>query len=236
MEWSDQAIVLSSRRHGENGAILSVLSAMHGRHAGLVRGGGGRRGNSLLQPGNLLNVTWKARLAEQLGVFSWEPIQSFSALWLDDSKRLAAIASMASLADAVLLEREPCVASWQAFLAFLSGLDQDDWLVRYVTWEMTLLDDLGFGLDLSCCAASGTTEDLIYVSPKSGCAVSRKEGAPYHDRLLPLPAFLLHKGAADVGEILAGLRLTSYFLERHVLEGGKMAPPARTRFITRLEA
>lgn len=236
MEWSDQAIVLSSRRHGESGAILSVLSAMHGRHAGLVRGGGGRRGNSALQPGNLLNVTWKARLAEQLGVFSWEPMQSYSALWLDDSKRLAAIASMASLADAVLLEREPCTLSYRALMAFLSGLDRDDWLVRYVVWELILLDDLGFGLDLTRCAASGTTEDLIYVSPKSGCAVSREAGSPYHDRLLPLPAFLLHNGAASVGEILAGLRLTSYFLERHVLDGGKTTPPARQRFIARLEA
>lgn len=237
MEWSDTAIVLSARRHGESSAIMSVLSAAHGRHSGLVRGGAGRRAQGVLQPGNRVSLVWRARLAEHLGTFTWEPLEPLGTRWLDDAARLAAIASACALTEMLLPEREPHGGVHDALAAWLTAIGGPDWQSLYVRWELGLLADLGFGLDLSRCAVTGRNDQLIYVSPKSGAAVSASAGEPYRDRLLPLPPFLLSGDDGTPAEIADGLRLTGYFLERHLLgPQGKRPPPARMRFIARIAA
>lgn len=235
MEWSDEAVVLSARRHGETSVVLSVLTRDHGRHAGLVRGGAGRRQRGVLQPGNRLSVTWRARLEEHLGAFTVESIASGSAQWLDDPGRLAALSAACAIADASLPEREPCKPVFNRLIKFFDKLAEKDWPVAYVRWELDLLGDLGFGLDLSACAATGQNDALAYVSPRSGRAVSRAAGEPYRDRLLPLPGFLIGTAAPEAGDVHAGMRLTGYFLERHLFTPqGRGLPDARERLVARL--
>ncbi len=239
MEWHDEALVLSVRKHGETAAVASLLTLGHGRRLGLVRGGQSRRRQGLLQPGNLVAAGWRARLPEHLGTFTLEPRRDFAALALEDPGRLAALAAMAAVLDEALPEHDPQPRAFADGLALLEALaappgggDPIGWLAAYVCWELALLRILGFGLDLGSCAATGATADLVYVSPRSGRAVSAAAGAPYHDRLLPLPAFLHADDAAPAGadDIVAGLRLTGYFLERHhyAAHGGK-PPAARAR-------
>jgi DNA repair protein RecO (recombination protein O) len=236
MEWSDDGIVLSARKHGESAAILSVLTAEHGRHAGLVHGGAGSRMRGVLEPGNRVHVRWRARLEEHLGSFECDMVANVSAGLLDDPLRLAALQSVCAVAEAALPERERHTAVYAGLLDLLMAFDGGAWRGRYVRWELALLADLGFGLDLSQCAATGRNDDLAFVSPKSGRAVSASAGEPYRDRLLPLPDFLLTAGREPgVGEVSAGLALTGYFLARHVLAPhGKTLPPARGRLLARL--
>lgn len=216
MEWRDEGIILAVRPHGETSAIAEILTQGHGRCLGLVRGGRGRRLRPLLQPGNHVACTWHARLEEHLGHFVLEPLHLQAGLIIDEPLRLLGVTSLTALAQ-LLPEREPHPRLFSALQVVLAAIDQDHvWPALLVRWELGLLDELGFGLDLSACAATGQEADLIYVSPKSGRAVSREAGLPYHQRLFLLPAFLRgeeHGGAADVME---GLRLTGYFLERHV--------------------
>jgi DNA repair protein RecO (recombination protein O) len=236
MQWQDEGIVLAARRHGEHGLVVQLLTRDHGRHAGLVRGGQGPRLRAVYQTGNHLAVTWKARLAEHLGGFAGETLSGHAARLIEDGARLACLAAAAALAETALAEREPQRRIYDGLLALLEALDRDQgWAVAYVGWELALLTELGFGLDLTRCAATGETADLVYVSPKSGQAVSAAAGAPYRDRLLPLPRFL--RAGADVAapqaaEIVDGLALTGYFLGRRVFvdDAGKM-PPARSRFV-----
>ncbi len=238
MEWSDDGIVLSARKHGESAAILSVLTAEHGRHAGLVRGGMGSRMRGMLEPGNRVRVTWRARLEEHLGSFvQCDMVANVSAGLLDDPLRLAALQSVCAVAEAALPERERHAAVYAGLLALLDAFRCDAWAGQYVRWELALLADLGFGLDLSQCAATGRNDDLAFVSPKSGRAVSASAGEPYRDRLLALPDFLLGEGREPgLGEVVAGLALTGHFLDRHVLAPhGKTLPPARGRLLDRLE-
>lgn len=236
MEWSDEGVVLSARRHGETSAILSLLTHGHGRHAGLVRGGAGKRQRGALQPGNLVSVTWRARLEDHLGAFAVEPLSSASAQWLDDPGRLAALSAACAVADATLPEREPCPHIFKDLRAFLDVLSQPDWAAAYVRWELALLGDLGFGLDLTACAATGRNDGLAYVSPKSGRAVSLSAGEPYRDRLLPLPGFLIGGEPAPRAAVCAGMRLTGYFLDRHLFRPqGRRLPDARDRLARRLE-
>jgi DNA repair protein RecO (recombination protein O) len=235
MEWSEEGIVLAARRHGESALIVQLLTREHGRHLGLVRGGQGPKLRGVYQTGNRLAVTWKARLAEHLGHLSGELLRGPAASFLDDPARLACLSAAAALAESTLPEREPHPRAFASLSALLDSLVADEaWAVRYAEWELTLLAELGFGLDLSRCAATGETEDLIYVSPKSGHAVSAKAGAPYRGRLLALPRFLLPGSNAEASpaDVLDALALADHFLERRVFAPhDRKMPAARTRFV-----
>jgi DNA repair protein RecO (recombination protein O) len=240
MQWENEGIVLGARRHGESGLIVQLLTRSRGRHAGLVRGGQGRKLRAVFETGNRIAATWKARLAEHLGAMTGELLASHAARIIEDPARLACLAAATSLAEAALPEREPHPRAFDGLETLLGALDADHgWAVGYVEWELILLAELGFGLDLSRCTATGETADLVYVSPKSGHAVSAKAGEPYRDKLLRLPAFLLPGvGAAPPSppEALDGLRLTGYFLDHRVFAPhGREMPPARARFVDVLE-
>jgi DNA repair protein RecO (recombination protein O) len=236
MDWSDEAIFLSAKPLGEANAVAELFTLGHGRHLGLVRGGRSRRMRPLLQPGNLLRATWRARLAEHLGGFNVELLEAHAARVLDDQLALAAIGSMTSLAK-LLPERDPHPALYAATLECFRNLAEEQvWLPLLVRWELQLLQELGFGLDLSECAATGGDADLAYVSPRSGRAVSREAGEPYGNKLFKLPAFLLEDAAQPaIADVLAGLALTGHFLERDVLAPNSLPmPQARARLIALL--
>lgn len=246
MEWHDDGIILSVRKHGETAVIVSLLTREHGRHLGLVRGGQSRRRQGLLQPGNVVAAGWRARLAEHLGTLTLEPRRDLAAGVLDDAGRLMALAAMTALLESTLAEQDPQPAVFGASLLLaeiLAGGEADEeqapprWLAAYVRWELALLRELGFGLDLGSCAATGTTENLVYVSPRSGRAVSAAAGEPWRDRLLALPGFLARPDGdpSDMAEVLAGLRLTGHFLERHHFASEvRRSPAARERLIAAL--
>lgn len=241
MEWRDPAIVLSARRHGDSSLVVSLLTSGHGRHAGLAKGGAGKAARGLFQPGNVLLATWKARLEDQLGVWSCELLEANAAAVLGDPGRLAALASVCALAEAALPEREAHPAVYDATLALMGVLSADEagtaWAEATVRWEMMLLAEMGFGLDLTACAATGATEELVWVSPRTGRAVSAAAGAPYRDRLLPLPGFLTGEAEASPAALRQGFALTGFFLERHVLaQAGRPMPPARQRLVDRMGA
>ena len=235
MEWHDEGFVLAVRRHGESDIVLSLLTREHGRHAGLVKGGGGRRGGGLYQTGNRLAAGWRGRLPEHLGHYACEPLSQAAAALLDDALRLAALTSAAAVAEGTMPEREPHPRAFDGFAQLIDGLLAAegvlDWAAGYVRWELDLLADLGFGLDLASCAVSGATTDLAYVSPASGRAVAEQAAGPWRDRLLPLPAFLPGGAVADLPAIRQGLALTGAFLERHALH---QMPAARARLLARL--
>ena len=239
MDWTDQGIVLGRRRHGESAAVVTLLTREHGRHAGLVRGGSGKRGSALYQTGNLLQAHWRARLAEHLGTLTAELTDGIAARALDDPLRLAAVTAATALLDAALPEREPHPQLFDATLALLrtvaSATDTSAWGADYARWEVQCLADMGFGLDLGSCAATGVSEGLAYVSPRTGRAVSGEAGTPYKDKLFALPPFLAAPGVAgDAAGIAAALRMTGHFLERHVLgPHDRKLPPARMRFVDR---
>jgi DNA repair protein RecO (recombination protein O) len=235
MDWIDRGIVLSARRHGESSVILSLLTETRGRHAGVVRGGQSRRNRGILEQGNLVSAAWRARLEEHLGNLTVELVTGHAARLMDRPDRLAALSAVCATLDECLAERDPHPELFAATLALVEALDGDGWAERFVAWEMGLLAEMGFGLDLSCCAATGVTEDLCYVSPRTGRAVSREAAAPYKDRLLSLPGFLIGAGPAGPPDILEGLALTGYFLERHVFAPqGARLPDARERLVDSL--
>lgn len=236
MDWTDDGIVLSAKKHGETSAIVTLLTPGHGRHLGLVRGGAGKRARGLLQPGNLLKARWQARLSEHLGTFRCELTEAFAASVLRDRLKLAGLSAACAMADGSLAEREPQQKVFDGLLAFLGAFEDRDWPSAYVKWELGLLGELGFGLDLTACAATGESDNLIYVSPKSGRAVSQAAGEPYKSSLLALPEFLLRPGAAGTPEdILAGFKLTGFFLERNVFRHpDRSLPAARKRLTDRL--
>lgn len=243
MDWTDQGIVLGRRRHGESAAVVTLLTREHGRHAGLVRGGTGKRGAALYQPGNLLAAHWRARLAEHLGTLTAEMADAFAARVLDDPLRLAGITSACAVLDAALPEREPHAPLFDATLTLLRSIqtapEPTAWGKEYARWEVQCLAELGFGLDLASCAATGRRDGLTYVSPRTGRAVSEEAGAPYADKLFPLPSFLgpepaTDASAADPASVSTALRMTGHFLERHVLgPHDRKLPAARTRFVDR---
>jgi DNA repair protein RecO (recombination protein O) len=236
MDWSDEGIFLIAKPLGEANAVAEIFTLAHGRHLGLVRGGRSRRMRPLLQPGNLLRATWRARLSEHLGGFNLELIEAHGARMLDDPRALAAIGSLSGLAR-LLPERDPHPELCAAMLDVLRSFDDANaWPALLVRWELQLLQELGFGLDLSECAATGADADLVYVSPRSGRAVSRDAGEPYRSKLLKLPAFLWDDAAAaNETDIVAGFALTGYFLERDVLAPhGLIMPQARERLISLL--
>jgi DNA repair protein RecO (recombination protein O) len=233
MEWKDEGIVLAVRRHGETSAIVEILTATHGRSLGLVRGGRSRQLRPILQPGNIVLATWRARLEEHLGNFALEPLELKAGLLIDEAMQLAALTTLTAEAQ-LLPEREPHPRLYEAMRVVLDALeDADTWPALLVRWELGLLDELGFGLDLTRCAATGSLEDLIYVSPKTGRAVSRAAGLAYRDRLLALPAFLKGSQAGTPGQtdVADGLKLTGFFLDRHVFGPRSVAAPESGHWI-----
>lgn len=237
MNWSDEGIVLSVRPHGETAAVLELLTRAHGRHLGLVHGGRGRRLRPVLQIGNHVDATWKGRLSEQLGYYAIELRKGYAASALERPLALAGLTSLCALAR-LLPERDRHPDLYEITLFVLSYLDDDSiWPALYVRWELNLLAELGFGLDLSSCAATGATDGLAWVSPKSGRAVSAAAGEPYRDRLLPLPQFLVSSQGTRVTlhDVLKGLTLTGTFLTKRVLDPRDMTmPEARQRLFAAL--
>ena len=236
MDWTDDGIVLSARKHGESSVIVTLLTPHHGRHLGLVRGGAGKRARGILQPGNRVQARWRARLTEHLGTFICDLTEPFAAKVFKDPLKLAGLSAACAMADAALAERDPQQKVFDGLLAFLGAFEDRDWPSAYVKWELGLLRELGFGLDLTVCAATGESDNLIYVSPKSGRAVSLAAGEPYKRSLLALPEFLLRPGAAGTPEdVLTGLKLTGFFLERNVFRHiDRSLPAARKRLTDRL--
>jgi DNA repair protein RecO (recombination protein O) len=233
MDWVDEGIFLSGKPLGEASIVAEVLTLEHGRHLGLVRGGRSRRIRPVLQPGNLVRVAWRARLSEHLGGFNVELMEAHAARVLDDAAALAAIGTLAGLVK-LLPERDPHPELYATTLHVLRSFGEPDvWPALLVHWEFQLLAELGFGLDLSECAATGVSEDLAYVSPRTGRAVSHEGGESYTDRLLALPPFLLDAAASrSASDIAAGFALTGFFLERDVLEPhGMKLPQARDRLL-----
>ena len=251
MDWRDKGFVLAARRHGETALIVELLTAEHGRHAGLVRGGQSPRRRAVLQLGNLIESGWRGRLVEHLGTFDCELVEAYAARLIDDPDRLCALTAATALLSMVLPEREPQPDVYALFAGLVAelapasaaapskGLCANDsvsgWAEPYVVWECELLAALGFGLDLSRCAATGQTENLVYVSPRSGRAVSREAGQAYRDKLLPLPGFLLGEEPVTPAGIAAGIELTGHFLLHHVLAPhGARLPEMRDRLAERM--
>ena len=237
MEWSDDAIVLAVRAHGETSAIVETLTRTHGRHSGLVRGGASRRMRAILQPGNTLHAHWRARLSEHLGNFAVEVSAARAGTMIEERSALAGLNAFTSVASAALPEREPhepVYAAGEILLDAMMDGELAHWAPLYVRWEAGLLHELGFGLDLSHCAATGGVDDLVYVSPKSGRAVSRAAGDGYAARLFALPPFLLgsQNASPTPADIAAGLKLTEHFLLERVLRPhGRTMPAARHRLV-----
>jgi DNA repair protein RecO (recombination protein O) len=232
MEWGDDGIVLGTRRHGEANAILEAMTRDHGRHLGLVRGGGGSRLRPVLQPGNTLRLSWRARLDEHLGHYTVEPLRLHAASQLAASHVVYGVTHLAALCR-LLPERDPHPEVHEQLSAILDELDdRTAAAARMVRFELQMLAELGFGLDLANCAATGTASELAFVSPKSGRAVSRGAGEPWQDRLLRLPRFLSEEGAPSTEELADGFLLTGFFLARHVLEPRGLAfADAREGFV-----
>lgn len=236
MEWSDEAVILSVRPHGETAAVVELLTRSHGRHSGLVHGGRSRKSRPVLQMGNHVSASWKARLSEHLGHMTLELQHGYAAASMDDAAGLTALTSLCSLSR-LLPEHDPHPNLYEITLFVLSFLDDPAvWPALYVRWEVALLQELGFGLDLSSCAATGTTQDLAYVSPKSGRAVSLEAGRPYQDKMLPLPVFLTKtrptgpNAVVTPGDVSAGLTLTGHFLAARILGPREITmPDARQR-------
>ena len=234
ISWQDEGAVLRVRPHGETSAIVEVFTLAHGRHAGVVRGGVSRRIAPMLQPGAQVSVTWKARLDDHLGAFTVEPLRSRAAAAMGDRLALAGLNAVCGLLSVVLPEREAHGPLYDRTVQLLDLLGQSSvWPLAYLRWEQALLEDLGFGLDLSACAVRGVNEDLAFVSPRSGRAVSRDGAGDWADRLLPLPPVLAGKGDADADQIVIALGTTGYFIEHRLLRSLNAAalPPARARLL-----
>ena len=232
-EWSDQAIILSARPHGENGAVVSVLTENHGRHNGYVHAARSTRNRGALEPGSIAHIDWKAKVEGQLGTMTIDQSRNLAAFLMDDPLKLSALLSACALCDAALPERETHPAIYYGMNALLDTLQSDVWGAVYVLWEIAFLKELGFGLDFSRCVQGGDVQTLEYMSPKSGCAVSRAVGEPYKERLLSLPEFLKPGGSREGRDedVLKGLKLTAHFLEHWVFtHHSKGVPEARLRF------
>jgi DNA repair protein RecO (recombination protein O) len=237
MEFDDQAFILSARPYGETGAIIEALTASHGKYAAYVAGGASRRIKPALQAGSLVILRYRARISDQLGSVGVEAVGEGSSALFDNPLALSALAAAAAVAGGALPEREPHPGVFLAFESLRLALADDDiWAAVFVRFEAGLLQDLGFGLDLSRCAVTGSTDDLIYVSPRTGRAVSAAAGEAYKDRLLRLPSFLLSaQGRLQPGDVAAGLALTGHFLETCVFAAlNRPLPPARLWLTDRL--
>ncbi|MEQ1648280.1 MAG: DNA repair protein RecO [Hyphomicrobiaceae bacterium] len=227
MHWTDEGVILSVRPHAETSAIVEVLTREHGRHLGLVYGGRSRKARPVLQMGNHVEINWRARLSEHLGTMTVEPRRSFATEAMESPDALTALMSLCALARLVP-ERDPHPNLYEVTLFVLGFLDDPTvWPALLVRWEVALLEELGFGMDLTACAATGSNDLLIYVSPKTGRAVSASAGEPYKDRLLPLPPFLAGRpqGGVPNADVLQGLALTRHFLETRVFLPRELSLP-----------
>lgn len=238
MEWQAEGTVIGRRLHGETAVIIDVLTLEHGRHAGVVPGGSSQRRSAMLQPGARLDLRWRARQSDQLGTFAVEPLRLRSGL-MTDPTALAGLNAICALLLFVLPERDPhpqLAARTEALLDLIEA--GGDWPRLYLQWEMSLLDEMGFGLDLSACAVTGAREGLAYVSPRSGRAVSRAGAGEWADRLLPLPALMGGAGDNRGRDLAEGLTITGHFLEHRLAAElvGRHLPAARARLVRRLEA
>lgn len=237
MEWRDQGILLGLRRHGESSAILDVFTPQRGRHAGVLRGATSRKVAPGLQPGAQLDIAWRARLEDHIGTFAVEPVRSRAAAALGDRLALAGLNAVTALVAFALPEREPHPDLYRATEQLLDLLGQGDlWPLAYLRWEMQLLNDTGFGLDLGACAVTGQRDGLDYVSPKTGRAVSAAGAGDWAPRLLPLPPVLRGEGDGQDQEVLQGLAVTGHFVTHSLARelGGRPVPEARARFVSRL--
>lgn len=215
-QWRDQGIIINVKPHGEHGGVISLLTAEHGRHAGFAHGVQSSKNRSQYELGTVVDAEWHSKQTDSLGTFKLNAEKSYAVYAMDDPRKLLALQSMCALLHLTLPEREDASGIYDASTAFLEALKTDIWAPTYIYWEIGLLQALGFGIDVSECAATGTTEDLIYISPKTARAVSRAAGEPYKDRLLPLPGFLKGEGAFDDHAIAQGLLLSGYFLQHRV--------------------
>lgn len=234
MEWRDEAILLSARPHGETSVIAAVFTRERGRHLGLVRGGRSRRLRPILQPGNLVQASWRARLDEHLGTLTLELNHSLSSLYFDDPMALSAL-SLICAHMGLLAERDPHPLLYDGARYLLSSMEEGEvWPGLLARFEMEVLSELGFQLDLTACAATGGNDELIYVSPKTGRAVSASAGEPYKDKLLALPAFLSGSAASAVTpiDLANAFKLTGYFFEKHIYsQRGDKDGAARLNFL-----
>ncbi|MCB8820953.1 DNA repair protein RecO [Microvirga rosea] len=236
MQWTDEGIVLGVRKHGESSVILEVMTREHGRHLGLVHGGRSKSLQPVLQPGNTIQATWRARLDEHLGTFQVEGLDLRAAQLIGSPLALYGLATLAHLLRC-LPERDPHQALYETLEVLVDHLDDPHLApALFVRFEVAMLAELGFGLDLTSCAATGGRDNLIYVSPKSGRAVSAAAGEAYKDRLLRLPGFLIGQTRSNRpagSDIRDGFALTDFFLHQNVFEPrGQSAPEERARFVT----
>jgi DNA repair protein RecO (recombination protein O) len=238
VEWSDEGLVLGARRLGETDAVVELFTPLQGRRAGLVHGGAGKRRRAVVEPGATVSATWKARTEDRLGFFQpIEATRSRSAALLDDPAALAALQAALALLQSVTAERQPYPGLHEATVVLLDALSEaPDWPALYVRWEAGLLAALGYGLDLAQCAATGASDDLTHVSPRTGRAVSATAAQPYLDRLHRLPGFLLAaQNPIASGDVADGFALTGSFLESRALAPAmKDLPEARSRLIVTL--
>ncbi|MCH1487099.1 MAG: DNA repair protein RecO [Alphaproteobacteria bacterium] len=236
MQWEAEGLVLAARTHGESSAIIDVFSRAYGRFGGLVRGGNSRRLRPVLQPGNMVVATWRARLSEHLGTITVDAGRAHAAEAMSDAKTLAGLTSLCALMQ-ITPERQAYPRLYDTLMLVIAAMDDaDTWPALLARFEMALLEEIGFGLDLSCCAATGVIEQLEYVSPRSGRAVSRDAARPYLDKMFVLPQFLLDPSAnASDEDVQKAMELTGHFLERRVyLPNGLKMPPARQRLMDML--
>ena len=241
MQWEDEGLILHVGKYSETSAIVTVFTELQGLYRAVMKGGLGKRSRGVLQPGNLVTARWNARLAEHMGNLTAETAVPVAAAVMQDALGLSVVTSLAGLLLATLMERDPHPRLYRSARNTLIALAEGDahWSEHYVHFELNVLREGGFGLDLSACAATGVKEGLIYVSPKSGKAVSRAAGEPYKEKLLPLPPFLLSREteqqAPKAAEILDALRLSGYFLEQWLLvPHDRHLPPSRERLMTLL--
>ncbi len=234
-QWQDQSIILAVRPHGESGAVVSLLTTNNGRQAGYVRGAFSSKNRGTLEVGNIVDTNWRARNEGDLGSLSLELVRSSAARIMKDALKLSALQSACGLCAAALPEKEGHIGLYNGFIALLDILEGDVWAAGYVMWEIALLKELGFSLDLGNCAGGGKSDDLQYVSPKTGRAVSGDLGYPYRDKLLLLPDFLKPNGGkADTKNIIIGLQMTGFFLEHWVfIHHNRGLPEARVRLALR---
>ena len=239
MEWRDDGLIIGTRKHGETSVIVEAMTRAHGRHFGLVRGGRSKRMQPLLQPGNHAELVWRARLDEHLGTFLVEPVKLRTARLMASAEALHAVCLVAALLR-LGAERDPHPALYETAVKIAGGIDRTEILAPFIVrFEAAILAQMGFGLDLQTCAATGTTEDLVYVSPKSGRAISKAAGEAYKARLLPLPAFLRNgnrEEAPPPAGIRDGFKLTGFFLARDLFgPRGQTLPEARGAYLAELE-
>ena len=232
IHWEDEGILLSARPFGENDLVAQVLTKEHGRHAGLVRGGQSQKKRPTFEPGNKLYVRWAGRLPEHLGHYDAEVLDNISGRLFDEPGRLAALLSAASICEQAVPEREANTSFYEGLSALLEYLESDFWGEVYVRWELAQLSALGFGIDVTACAGGGRNDQLAYISPKSGRAVSLAAGEPYKEKLFILPHFLLGQGSGGGEEVAQGLKISGHFIERHLFHPhNKGLPSVRDRLL-----